>query len=435
MRGRDVFAAVRGLVGAALGAYLAVGLWGGVLAFLRKYQIETSLVILGPLLFCPAAYLGYWYLRGLRRRRFAYAVTWGCAFWALLLAAEPETLPGWLGAGLLGGLAVFLSRRFFQESFLRYVDPVWYRDPRRIAARYGRGRLSGHWHISPPFGPEVPAAFDVGSGGTILHVQGDSIRVELPFRKGGTFSARDVAGVIQAPGIGHCVPYNARGEALAVFCLSGKNGELFAKYLRSRGVLFRRLSEVPLKGLLVPAPLGEAAEYTAKPEEAEPEEEIRHTDFSRYVSREAQDFSLELRRTRPIGAWIGAGMALAIAVFPIGFPIAALLGERAIIPGLKIMLALVLVLIAGPWVLALATGELFPGRLSVENGRIWLDKGLRPIREIPWEDLGGLRYDRAGECYILYDKQEKTLAKFSTRDAFGSQFLNLLTDHDIRIQK
>ena len=94
-----------------------------------------------------------------------------------------------------------------------------------------------------------------------------------------------------------------------------------------------------------------------------------------------------------------------------------------------------LVLIAGPWVLALATGELFPGRLSVENGRIWLDKGLRPIREIPWEDLGGLRYDRAGECYILYDKQEKTLAKFSTRDAFGSRFLNLLTDHDIRIQK
>ena len=55
MRGRDVFAAVRGLVGAALGAYLAAGLWGGVLAFLRKYQIETSLVILGPLLFCPAA--------------------------------------------------------------------------------------------------------------------------------------------------------------------------------------------------------------------------------------------------------------------------------------------------------------------------------------------------------------------------------------------
>ena len=80
-------------------------------------------------------------------------------------------------------------------------------------------------------------------------------------------------------------------------------------------------------------------------------------------------------------------------------------------------------------------GITFPGRLSVENGRIWLDKGLRPIREIPWEDLGGLRYDRAGECYILYDKQEKTLAKFSTRDAFGSRFLNLLTDHDIRIQK
>ncbi len=48
---------------------------------------------------------------------------------------------------------------------------------------------------------------------------------------------------------------------------------------------------------------------------------------------------------------------------------------------------------------------------------------------------GGLRYDRSDECYILYDKREKILAKFSTRDDFGTQFLNFLTDHEIRLCK
>ena len=66
-------------------------------------------------------------------------------------------------------------------------------------------------------------------------------------------------------------------------------------------------------------------------------------------------------------------MLLTIAALPVGFPIAALLGERYIVPGLKIMLALMLVLITGPWVWAMASGELFPPRLSVESGHILLD--------------------------------------------------------------
>ena len=99
------------------------------------------------------------------------------------------------------------------------------------------------------------------------------------------------------------------------------------------------------------------------------------------------------------------------------------------------MVALVFVLLVGPWVWAAASGELFPPRLSVESGHIWLDKGLLPLREIRLEDIGGLRYDRSDECYILHDKQGKTLVKFSTRDACGSRFMNFLTDHGITLLK
>ena len=447
MNARRLFAAVRGAAGAALGTYLALRLWVALGFALRALRLETSLLVLGPLFLCPAAYLGYWCFRGLRERRFAYGAAWGCAFLALPLAARPDSPAGWLGVCLLSALAVFLSRLFFQETFLRYADPAWYKDPRRVAARYGRGKLSHHWHVISDFGPPVPGSFCVND---VLHVQGDTIRSEPRLRRGRTFLVQDVAGVIIAPGIGHCVLYNGQDETLAVFCMSGRNGELFVKYLKNHDIPFRRLTEVPPTGPLVlgedreaekPSALGEAlweavsgyaAELEAGPAEDGP---VLHTDLGQYSAWDAQDFSLELRRTKPIGAWIGGGMVLTIAVFPIGFPIAALLGERAILPGLKIMLALVAVLIAGPWVWAAASGELFPPRLSVESGHIWLDKGFLPLREIRLDDMGGLRYDRSDECYILYDQQGKTLAKFSTRDECGSRFLNFLTDRGITLPK
>ena len=447
MNARRLFAAVRGAAGAALGTYLALRLWVAMGFALRALRLETSLLVLGPLFLCPAAYLGYWCFRGLRERRFAYGAAWGCAFLALPLAARPDSPAGWLGVCLLSALAVFLSRLFFQETFLRYADPAWYKDPRRVAARYGRGKLSHHWHVISDFGPPVPGSFCVND---VLHVQGDTIRSEPRLRRGRTFLAQDVAGVIIAPGIGHCVLYNGQDETLAVFCMSGRNGELFVKYLKNHDIPFRRLTEVPPTGPLVlgedreaekPSALGEAlweavSEYAAELE-AGPAEDgpVLHTDLGQYSAWAAQDFSLELRRTKPIGAWIGGGMVLTIAVFPIGFPIAALLGERAILPGLKIMLALVAVLIAGPWVWAAASGELFPPRLSVESGHIWLDKGFLPLREIRLDDMGGLRYDRSDESYILYDQQGKTLAKFSTRDECGSRFLNFLTDRGITLPK
>lgn len=258
MGGRRFFAAARGAAGAALGTYLALRLWIALGFALRAFRLETSLMILGPLFLCPAAYLGYWCSRGLRERRFAYGAAWGCAFLALPLAARPDSPAGWLGVCFLSALAVLLSQAFFRDSFLRYVDPAWYQDPRRVAAKYGRGRLSHHWHIIPDFGPPVPGSFCVNeSESTMLRVQGTTIRSEPRLRRGRTFLVQDVAGVIIAPGVGHCVLYNRQDETLAVFRMPGKNGDLFVKYLKNHGIPFRRLTEVPSTG---PPVLGEARE-------------------------------------------------------------------------------------------------------------------------------------------------------------------------------
>lgn len=450
-----MFAALRGLAGAMLGAYAAVWCWRQIVRTMWNVPGLEILIFLGLLLFCPCAYLGYWCLRGWRNWKFGCAAAWACAILTLPLTQPSGTFQERLSALLMCGLFTFISSYLGKDAFLRYLDPAWYRDPRRLAAWYGRGRNSGRWHISPPFGPEAPFSFDARTGSTVLRVQGDIVRVEPHLRRGWTFSTNDVAGVIQAPGIGHCIPYNARGQALAVFCLSDHNGEMFGQYLRKRNVPFYRLNEVPKTGPLPveakdstktpeppPAkasPWGEAvweavSEYAAELEKQEQEEEIRHTDFGRIISKNSKDFTLVLRRTIPFGALIGGGLLLGLIVFFAGFPIIAIHNDPYVFLELKVLLAAFIVLMVGPWAFAAVKGELFSPRLSVENGHVWLNKDFFPLREIPMETLGELRYDRSDACYILYSKQGKPLLKFSTRDDGGSQFMNLLTDHNIRIR-
>ncbi|MEY8388080.1 hypothetical protein AALC17_12405 [Oscillospiraceae bacterium 38-13] len=421
---RRLFAAVRGISGAVLGAYLAARL------FLWTLSFGISLTILAALLACPAAYLGYWCFQGLRRRRFAYAAVWLCAFLALPLAMRPKTPSGWLSACIASAVCLFASRFLGRESFLRYIDLSWYQDPRRIAARYGGGRSPNRCGPETGAGLLVPAAFAVneGGGGRVLRIQGDTIHVEPRLRRGRTFSVQDTAGVVSGPSCN--VLYDSQFQALAWFRTGEKNGALFARYLRDRGVPFHSLNQLPRKGPLVPPPPPVAPHKTTQEPEAPPE--ITHTDLSRWVS---QDFTLELRRTKPVGVWIAAGLALGLAVFFVGFPVIAICGGPWEDLKLKIMMILFFGLTGGPWVLAAAVGELFTPKLSVESGHIWLDKDFFPLREILLTDIGGLRYDRSDECYILYDKQEKTLAKFSTRDTFGPQFLNFLTDHNIRLRQ
>ncbi len=437
MEARKLFAAARGIAGAALGVYLTLRLCTGLLVFLWERQLGTSLLVLGPVLLCPAAYLGYWCFRGLRHRRFACTVVWGCAFLALPLTVRPDMVMGWLEVCLLSALSVVFSRLLGREGFLRYVDPAWYRDPRRVAARYGGGRSPNRCGPEAGAGLLVPDAFAVneGGGGPVLYVRETVLRWEPRLAKGRTFFIGDVAGVLVGPACN--VLYDARSQDIAWFRTSQKNGPLLARHLRDRGIPFYSLGEVPKQGPLPGRELPtctlpstpDGSERLAEPEEAEP---VRHTDISRSFSR---DFTLELRRTKPVGVWIAVGLLLGLAVFFVGFPFAVIRGGPYENLKLNVMLVLSCGLIAGPWVLAAAAGELFSPRLSVENGHIWLDKDFFPLREIPMEEIGGLRWDQSDECYVLCDRQNKALAKFSTRDGFGSQFLNFLTDHGITLSK
>ncbi|WP_303437356.1 hypothetical protein [uncultured Oscillibacter sp.] len=141
-------------------------------------------------------------------------------------------------------------------------------------------------------------------------------------------------------------------------------------------------------------------------------------------------FTLQLRRTGPTGVWIALEMGLGLLLFLFGVPAVAVFGGSWTAGSLDILLAETIILIAGPWVLALVKGQLFPPVLTVEGDRMQITT-FGGFRELRLEDVGGFYFQRSGECYILYDKRGKTLAKFSTRDDFGPQFMDFLTDHNI----
>lgn len=264
----------------------------------------------------------------------------------------------------------------------------------------------------------VPASFRVneGGGGRMIAVQGPVIRVEPPLRKGRTFFVRQAAGLTV-----HCprgrsfenILFDARGRTLCRFTAGEKNGQVFLQYLRGHGVPFYRPDGQPLE----PAP-------TAPETGGEP---LRHTDLERVFGPR---FTLQLRRTDPIGVWIVLGLGLGLLLFLFGFPAVAILSGSRAAQSLDLLLAVIITLIAGPWVLALARGQLFPPVLTVEGERMRITT-FGGCRELRLEDLGGFCFQRSDECYILYDNKGKTVAKFSTRDDFGPQFMDFLTDHNI----
>lgn len=265
----------------------------------------------------------------------------------------------------------------------------------------------------PGPGPTVPASFKVNEGGgRIIAVQGPIIRVEPPLRRGHTFSVRQAAGLTVHRPRGRSFEntlFDARGRVLCRLTAGEKNGQVFLQYLRAQGVPFYR----PNGQLLEPAPTA--------PEGGEP---IRCTDIERAFGPR---FTLQLRRTDPIGVWIALGTGLGLLLFLFSFPAAAILGGSR---GLDILLAVIISSIAAPWVLALVKGQLFPPVLTAEGDRMSIT-AFGCWQELRVEDVGGFYFQRSDECYILYDKRGRDLAKFSTRDVFGPQFMDFLTDHKI----
>ena len=250
--------ALRGLLGAFLGAFLAALLWYSTLwAAAGHLDGLGKLLLLPGFAVGPAACLGYWLFRGLRRRRFAYLATRLCAvlvlplalpaaLWLDLLPRAGSAAAAWTAVRqssetaeavavlVISALLVTAGSSFFQKRLLRYTDPVWTRDPRRAAVEYAGGAL---YNCRPPEIPlpedPIPVRFLVGS---VLEVEGEHIRTAPSLRRGTRFSSGDVAGVVLGPGTGSNVLYDRQGRILAKFAWSMENSDLFAAYLARRGV-------------------------------------------------------------------------------------------------------------------------------------------------------------------------------------------------------
>lgn len=453
-------AALRGLLGAFLGAFLGALVWFQLMIWGADWSFGGKLTLLGGFWVGPAACLGYRLYRGLRERRFAWFATHACALLALFPALPAilvlEILPAcggsltealdwvkgsyeaaeWGGLWIIGGLLALLGTNLCQKRFLRYTDAAWAGDPRRAAAEYAGGLLYNYRpeHL-PPVPSPLPEKFSVGAA---LEVDGEIICVSPALRRGRSFSVTEAAGVILGPGSGSNVLYDFQGRVLAKFAWSMENAALFAAYLAEWGVpLISPEEYVPPSGggprpSAVPRKAAPSPEADA-PEEGPPAEGSREE--SGGGTRLRQDYQLQLRPTAP---------ALAIALFCGGMVLSFVLWTLSLllVPSRLLretwwveyaVMGLFLAPIVIPAVWALASGQIFPPRLSAQGENVYLYTFLGGVRQLRWKDLGGLyAWDSA---YILFDKKGKTILKFSDRDACGPLFMKDLLAHGVRIRE
>ena len=253
-------------------------------------------------------------------------------------------------------------------------------------------------------GLTVPDSFQVNEGGIIVH--GSAVHVESPLGKSRSFSIQEADRLILHRPKGRSfenVLLDAQGQTLCRFTRMQKNGEVFLQYLLNQGVPFFRPDGQPLE-------IVRPAEPVSGPR-----------------------FTLQLRRTAPVGMWTGLGMGLALVLGLAGIPFTVMLSSGSHMErNLCVVLGLILISIIAPWVCAAGTGQLFPSLLTLEGEQMWISRGLGR-RALCLEDMDCCRFQHSDECCILYDKQGRPVLKFSTSDDFGPQLMNFLTSHHIRL--
>ena len=255
-------------------------------------------------------------------------------------------------------------------------------------------------------GLTVPDSFRVneGGGGRVISVQRSMIRVEHPLGRSRCFSVQEAARLIVSSPKGRSfenILLNAQGEVLCRFARTEANGSVFFQYLSDQGVPFFTPDGQPLD----PLPSAEPAS--------------------------GPRFTLQLRRTAPVGMWIGLGTGLGMVLFLAGIPVTAMLGGPHVGRNLCVVLVMLLLSIVSPWVCAAASGQLFPPMLTLAEERLWLSRGLG-WRELHLEDMDCCRFQPSDECYVLYDRRGRPILKFSTRDDFGPQLMDFLHRHAIK---
>ena len=147
---------------------------------------------------------------------------------------------------LLGQLSliVLVFSRLGWVTLLKYVDPQWAADPRRIAQTNGGGasfNLLPGWPLPDP-GP-VPERFTVDKN---LEVNGEELTFRRRMKQDVRFRPGDIGGVVLGPSNGFNVIYGRDKQVLAKFAWSRKNALLLGQYLLQRGVTFVDPSGAPV---------------------------------------------------------------------------------------------------------------------------------------------------------------------------------------------
>lgn len=235
-----------------------------------------ELLIFGAVLPGLAAPLGYRLFWGARDMKWArwtvrLAIVVGvplalllvCFGWIIPTLGPPSTLQetanrlrlaalqlfgdrdGWVLTGALILFALLFSS-LGNKPLLRYADPAWYDDPRRLARENGGSAVFNTppcWPLPP--GKELPESFSVDRGK--LTVEGDTLTVKTWGKAPRSFPVDSVAGVVLGSASGFNILYDKDRRALARFAWSRKNAVLLGQYLLSKGVPF-----MDLEGKAVP---------------------------------------------------------------------------------------------------------------------------------------------------------------------------------------
>ncbi len=264
-----------GVLGAFLGALVGTEGWYTLMFFTARTEY-FQITILGAAAVSFCSCWGYRLFRGYRSMKFARWAVRIC-----IVLAQPVAMIGtWAPLNLLRrygtvhadilysemvhfaeeliadsqvmlvflGWFSLLSLLFSKVSWgilLKYADPAWYHDPRRVACTNGGGATFNALFAWPlPPAEEIPHQFEVDNGK--LTVEGSTITLRQRFKAPLSFSVQDVAGVVLGPGNGFNVLYDRNRQVLAKFAWSRKGAETFGQYLLHHGIPFTDPSGQPV---------------------------------------------------------------------------------------------------------------------------------------------------------------------------------------------
>lgn len=263
-----------GALGAFLGALLAA-LVTDLLIFFLPGDTGNLTILLNMILTGWAACQGYRLFRGYRSMLFARWTVRASIALAQLLALSLlftlavlqkawGTLPLSAGDVLftftrsavhlfrsspLASLSLVLGTLFFARlswtGLLKYVDPVWYAHPRRLARIGGAGaafNMPPCWPLPPA--DAIPSSFSVDKGKLTV---ADGILTFKPWAKPRrTFPLSDVAGVVLGVSTGFNILYDKENRELTRFAWSRQNALLFGQYLLAHDIPFIDPGGVPV---------------------------------------------------------------------------------------------------------------------------------------------------------------------------------------------